>query len=135
MSAYRSFCEGIDIFGEALATVAELAVGTGDVGVGVVDIAGEEHTGVYLAPVAAHLLAVLAAGIEVGYLIGSEHVECILAKIQMSKPLNLVPSTSTHTHSRNSGHTNWMRDATGLDRCQSRTLPPLPSAKCIAPYP
>ena len=31
--------KGIDILGEALATVAVLAIGTGDIGVGVVDIA------------------------------------------------------------------------------------------------
>lgn len=30
--------EGIDILGEALATEAELTVGTGDVGVGVIDV-------------------------------------------------------------------------------------------------
>ena len=30
--------EGIDILGEALATIAELTIRTGDVGVGVVDI-------------------------------------------------------------------------------------------------
>ena len=37
----RTLChlgKGIDVLGEALATVTELAVGTGDVGVGVVDI-------------------------------------------------------------------------------------------------
>ena len=32
--------KGVDILGEALATVTELAVGTGDIGVGVVDVAG-----------------------------------------------------------------------------------------------
>lgn len=41
---------------------------------GVVDVAREEHTGVYLAPVATHLLAILTASIEVGYLVSSEDV-------------------------------------------------------------
>ena len=33
--------KGIDILGEALATKTELTIGTGDVGGGVVDVAGE----------------------------------------------------------------------------------------------
>lgn len=33
--------KGVDVLGEALAAVTELAVGTGDVGVGVVDVTGE----------------------------------------------------------------------------------------------
>ena len=32
--------KGVDILGEALATITELAVRTGDIGVGVVDVAG-----------------------------------------------------------------------------------------------
>ena len=73
--------EGVDILREALATITELAVRTRDVGVGVVDVAGEEHAGVYLAPVASHLLAVLTAGIEVGYLVGSEDVVHVLGEL------------------------------------------------------
>ena len=34
----RHHSEGVDIFGEALATIAVLAIGAGDVGVGVVDV-------------------------------------------------------------------------------------------------
>lgn len=73
--------EGVDILREALATIAELAIRTGDVGVGVVDVAGEEHAGVYLAPVTSHLLAVLTAGVEVGYLVGSEDVVHVLGEL------------------------------------------------------
>ena len=73
--------EGVDILGEALAAIAVLAIGAGDVGVGVVDIAGQEHTCVDLAPVAAHLLAVLATGIEIGDLIGAEDVVHILREL------------------------------------------------------
>lgn len=72
--------EGVDILGEALATVAELAIRTGDVGVSVVDVAGEEDAGVHLAPIGSHLLAVLAAGVEVGHLVGSEHIVHILGQ-------------------------------------------------------
>lgn len=73
--------EGVDILREALATIAELAIRTRDVGVGVVDVAREEHAGVYLAPVATHLLAVLAASVEVGYLVGSEDVVHVLGEL------------------------------------------------------
>lgn len=73
--------EGIDILWEALATITELAVRTRDIGVGVVDVAREKHAGVYLAPVASHLLAVLTAGVEVGYLVGSEDVVHVLGEL------------------------------------------------------
>ena len=73
--------KGIDILGEALAAIAELTIGTGDIGVGVVDIAGQEHAGMDLAPVTAHLLAVLAAGIEIGDLIGAEDIVHILGQL------------------------------------------------------
>ena len=71
----------IHILREALATIAELAIRTRDIGVGVVDVAGEEHAGVYLAPVATHLLAVLAAGVEVGDFVGSEDVVHVLGEL------------------------------------------------------
>ena len=83
--AFGHLGEGVDILGEALASVAELAVGTGDVGVGVVDVAGEEDAGVHLAPVGSHLLAVLAAGVEVGHLVGSEHVVHILGQLGLQR--------------------------------------------------
>lgn len=80
-SALGHHGEGIDVLWEALATIAELAVRTRDVGVGVVDVTREEHAGVYLAPVASHLLAVLTAGVEVGYLIGTEDVVHVLGEL------------------------------------------------------
>ena len=80
-SACGHLCECIHILREALATIAELAIRTRDVGVGVVDVAGEEHAGVYLAPVATHLLAVLAAGVEVGDFVGSEDVVHVLGEL------------------------------------------------------
>lgn len=73
--------EGVDILREALATIAELAIRTRNIGVGVVDVPGEEHAGVYLAPVASHLFAVLAAGVEVGYLVGSEDIVHVLGEL------------------------------------------------------
>lgn len=41
-TVFSELREGVDIFREALATVAEFSIGTGDVGVGVVDVAGEK---------------------------------------------------------------------------------------------
>ena len=73
--------EGVHILGEALAAVAVLAVGAGHIGVGVVDVAREEHSGVHLAPVGTHLLAVFATGVEVGDLVGPEHVVHILGEL------------------------------------------------------
>ena len=78
--AFGHLGKSVDILGEALATVTELTIGAGDISVGVVDVAGEENAGVDLAPVGSHLLAVLAASIEVGHLIGSENVMHILSQ-------------------------------------------------------
>ena len=80
-SALGHHGEGVDILWEALATIAEFAIWAWDIGVGVVDVAREEHAGVYLAPVASHLLAVLTAGIEVGYLVSSEDVVHVLGEL------------------------------------------------------
>ena len=80
-SALGHHGEGINILWEALATIAELAVRTRDVGVGVVYVAGEEHASMHFAPVATHLLAILAASIEVGYLVGSEDVVHVLGEL------------------------------------------------------
>ena len=41
--AFGYFGEGVNILGEALAAVATLAIGTGHIGVRVVDVAREEH--------------------------------------------------------------------------------------------
>ena len=70
--------EGVDVLREALAAVAELAVGTGHVGVHVVDVAREQHARVDLRPVAAHLLDVLLRRVEVRDLVGAEHVVDVL---------------------------------------------------------
>lgn len=79
--ALSHLSECVDILRETLATIAKFAIRTGDVGVGVVDVAREEHAGMYLAPVTSHLLAVLAAGVEVGDLVGSEDVVHVLGEL------------------------------------------------------
>ena len=73
--------KSIDVLGEALAAVAQLAVGAGHVGVGVVDVARKQYARVHLAPVGTHLLAVFAAGVEVGDLVGAKHVVHILGEL------------------------------------------------------
>ena len=79
--ALRHLGEGVHILGEALATIAVLAVGTRNIGVRVVDITREKDTSMHLAPVGAHLLAVLAAGVEVGDLVGPEDIVHILGEL------------------------------------------------------
>lgn len=77
--------KGVDILGEALAAISELAVRARDVGVGVVDVAGEKDAGVHLAPVGSHLLAVLAAGVEIGDLISSKDVVHVLGEFCLQR--------------------------------------------------
>ena len=80
-STFCHFRKGIDILREALATIAELSVRTGDVSVHIVDVAGEEDARMDLAPVGSHLLAVFAAGIEIGYLVCAEDIVHILGQL------------------------------------------------------
>ena len=48
--AFRHLGKGVHVLGEALATIAELAVGAGDIGVGIVDVAGEEDASMHFTP-------------------------------------------------------------------------------------
>ena len=73
--------EGIDILREALATIAELAVRTWDVGVGVVDVARQQHACMYRTPICTHLLAIFAASIEVGYLVCTKHIVHVFSEL------------------------------------------------------
>ena len=77
--------EGVDVLGEALAAITELAIRTRDVGVGVVDVAGQQHAGMHLAPVCSHLFAILAAGVEVRDLIGSKDIVHILGEFCLKR--------------------------------------------------
>ena len=77
--------KGIDILGEALAAITELTIGAWYVGMGVVDIARKQNTCMYLAPVCTHLLAILAAGIEIGDLIGSKDIVHILGQLCLQR--------------------------------------------------
>ena len=75
----------VHILGEALATIAILAIGARHVGVRVVDVARKQYARVHLAPVGPHLLAVFAAGVEVGDLVGAKHVVHILGKFCLQR--------------------------------------------------
>lgn len=77
--------EGIDVFREALASVATLAIGAGHVGVGVVDVAGEEAARVDLRPIRTHLFAVLLHRIEVCHLIRTEDIVGILRDLRLER--------------------------------------------------
>lgn len=82
-TVFSELREGVDIFRETLAAVAAFAVGTGDVGVGVVDVTGEKAARVNLRPVRAHLLAVLLHGVEVRHLVRAEDVVRILRDLRL----------------------------------------------------
>ena len=84
-SSFRHLGESVDILGEALATIAILAIEARNIGVGVVDVARKQNTRMHFAPVSTHLLAVFAAGVEVGDLVGSEHVVHILGKLSFQR--------------------------------------------------
>ena len=77
--------KSVDILGEALATITELAIGTGDVSMGVVDVAGEENASVHFTPVGSHLLAVFTARIKIRDLVGSEHIVHILGQLSLQR--------------------------------------------------
>ena len=77
--------EGVDVLREALAAVATFAVGAGDVGVGVVDVAGEEAASVDFRPIRAHLLAVLLHRVEVSHLIRAEYIVGILRDFRLKR--------------------------------------------------
>ena len=78
---FSHFGKGIDIFREALASVAALAVRARHVGVRVVDVAREQNTRMHLAPVGSHLFAVLAAGVEIGDFVRAEHIVHVLGQL------------------------------------------------------
>ena len=77
--------EGIDVFRETFASVAEFAVRSGYVCVCIVDVTGEENTCVHLTPVHAHLLAILAAGIEIGDFIRAEDIVHVFGKFCLQR--------------------------------------------------
>ena len=77
--------EGVDIFREALATVATLAVRPRNVGVRVVDVARQQAARVDLRPVRAHLLAILLHRIEVRHLIRAEYIVGILRDFRLKR--------------------------------------------------
>ena len=70
--------KSVDILRETLSAIAEFSVRTRDVCVGVVDIAGKKDSRMYITPVGTHLLAIFATSVEIGYLVGSEHIVHIL---------------------------------------------------------
>ena len=74
-------CESIHSLWEARATIAELAIRSWNISMGIINIAGEKHSCMHLAPVATHLLAVFAASIEIGYLVRAKDVVHVLCEL------------------------------------------------------
>ena len=77
--------EGIDVFRETFASVAEFAVRSGYLSVRIVDITGEKDACVHLTPVHAHLLAILAAGIEIRHFVCAEDIVHILSQLCLQR--------------------------------------------------
>ena len=81
---WRTLChfgKSVHILWETLTTVAKLSIRTRNVSVGIVDITRQQYSGMYFTPISAHLFAVFAAGVEVGDLVGPEHVVHILGEL------------------------------------------------------
>lgn len=70
----RHLRKGIDILGEAFATITKLTVRTGHISVGIIDVTRKEHSRMYLAPIATHLLTVFTTGIKISHLVSSKHI-------------------------------------------------------------
>ena len=73
----------IHILRKALATITELTVRSRNIGMGVIDVAGKQHTSMHLAPVTTHLLAILTASIEVSHLVCTKHIVHILGELRL----------------------------------------------------
>ncbi len=72
--------EGVDVLGEALASITILTVGSRDIGVGIIYVAREENSCMHITPVSSHLLAVLTASVEVGYFVSTKDIVHVLGK-------------------------------------------------------
>ena len=81
----RHLREGVDILWEALAAVAALTVGSGHVGMHVVNVARKQHARVDLRPVAAHLLDILLRRVEVCDLVRAEHIVDVLRELGLER--------------------------------------------------
>ena len=84
-TVFSELREGVDIFREALATVAALAVGTWHVGVRVVNVTREQNAGMNLRPIGTHLLAILLHRIEVRDLVRAEDIVGILCDLCLER--------------------------------------------------
>ena len=77
--------EGVDILGEALAAITKLTIRAWNISVGIVDVTRQQYASMHLAPVGTHLLAILTAGIEIGHLVGPEHIVHILGQLGLKR--------------------------------------------------
>ena len=80
-TVFSELREGVDVFREALAAVAQFTIGSGNIGMSIVDVAGKQNTRMNLCPVTTHLLHILLRSVEVRDLICSEHIVNVLGKL------------------------------------------------------
>lgn len=83
--ALRHLRKGIDILGEAFSTITKLTVRTGHISVGIIDVAREEHSRMYLSPIATHLLAIFTTGIKISHLVSSKHIVHIFGQLSLQR--------------------------------------------------
>ena len=65
-SSFRHLGESVDILGEALATIAILAIEARNIGVGVVDVARKQNTRMHFAPVSTKTISVVGCILNIG---------------------------------------------------------------------
>ena len=83
--SFGHFCKCVHVFRETFSAITEFTIGSRDVGVGVVDVAGEEYAGVDFAPVSTHFLAILAASVEIGYFVGTKDIVHVLGELCLQR--------------------------------------------------
>ena len=77
--------KGIDILGEAFATITKLTVRTGHISVSIIDIARKEHTRMHFAPITAHLLTIFTTSIKISHLVSAKHIVHIFGQLGLQR--------------------------------------------------
>lgn len=77
--------KGIHIFRETFAAISVLAIRARNIGVHIIDVARKEDAGMHLAPVGTHLLAVLAACVEVSHFVCAKDIVHVLGEFCLQR--------------------------------------------------
>lgn len=81
-------CECINIFRETFASVAELTIRTGNIGVCVVDVPRKEYAGMNCTPIGTHFLTVFTTSVKVGHFVCSKHIVHIFREFCLKRGHN-----------------------------------------------